>query len=74
MISTVIPVLNEADSLEELYAELDAVAREHGYKLDVVFVDDGSTDRSWQVIRRLRTMIRACMGFGSGGILARRRR
>ena len=53
MISTVVPVLNEADSIEALHTELDAVALEQGYKLDVVFVDDGSTDSSWEVIQRL---------------------
>lgn len=53
MISTVIPVLDEADSLAALHAELDAVSREHGYQLDIIFVDDGSTDRSWEVIREL---------------------
>ena len=36
-----------------LHAELDAVSREHGYQLDIIFVDDGSTDRSWEVIREL---------------------
>jgi len=53
MLSIVIPVLNEADSLEGLHAELGEVAQAEGYKLDVVFVDDGSTDGSWDVIRRL---------------------
>jgi dolichol-phosphate mannosyltransferase len=53
MISTVIPVLDEAESLDQLYSELDAVARENGYKLDMVFVDDGSTDESWNTIQRL---------------------
>jgi len=53
MISAVIPVLDEADSLVQLHAELDAVARENGYRLDIVFVDDGSTDTSWAVIRQL---------------------
>jgi len=53
MISTVIPVFNEAESLEKLHAELAAVAEAEGYKLDMVFVDDGSTDGSWDVIERL---------------------
>jgi glycosyltransferase involved in cell wall biosynthesis len=53
MLSTVIPVYNEAESLVTLHAELDAVAREHDYLLDMVFVDDGSTDGSWDVIERL---------------------
>ena len=53
MLSIVIPVFNEEESLEALHRELDEVAAAEGYQLDVVFVDDGSTDGSWQVIRRL---------------------
>ena len=53
MLSAVIPVLNEAESLAALYGELCEVAREHGYDLEIVFVDDGSTDGSWQEIERL---------------------
>ena len=46
LISAVIPVLNEADSLERLHEELAAVARGQGYELEVIFVDDGSRDGS----------------------------
>lgn len=53
MLSIVIPVCNEAESLETLWHELDAVAREAHLELDVIMVDDGSTDGSWEVIRRL---------------------
>ncbi len=53
MLSVVIPVFNEAESLAALHAELCEVAAARGYDLDVVFVDDGSTDGSWQIIRRL---------------------
>ncbi len=53
MLSTVIPVYNEAESLEALHEELSGVAEEHGYQLDIVFVDDGSTDESWDMIERL---------------------
>lgn len=53
MLSTVIPVYNEVDSLETLHRELSAVARDNGYQLDILLVDDGSTDGSWQEIRRL---------------------
>jgi glycosyltransferase involved in cell wall biosynthesis len=53
MLSAVIPVFNEAESLEALHAELAEVGRNEGFPLDLVFVDDGSTDDSWSVIRRL---------------------
>ena len=53
MLSIVIPVYNEHESLERLLGELDEVARAHGYELEIIFVDDGSTDGSWAVIERL---------------------
>ncbi len=53
MLSIVIPAYNERESLEPLHRELDQVARAHGYDLDVILVDDGSTDGSWDVIRKL---------------------
>lgn len=53
MLSTVIPVFNEVKSLEQLHAELVNVASTLGEELDVVFVDDGSTDGSWVVIQQL---------------------
>lgn len=53
MISAVIPVFNEAESLVTLHAELDEAARTSGFELEVIFVDDGSTDASWNVISDL---------------------
>lgn len=52
-ITAVIPVYCEADSLPALHAELAAVARDQGYDLEIIFVDDGSTDGSWNAIERL---------------------
>jgi glycosyltransferase involved in cell wall biosynthesis len=63
MLSIVIPVYNEAESLATLYQELSAVAAAQGYDLDVVFVDDGSTDGSWEVIRRLAAADRRVCGL-----------
>jgi len=53
MLSIVIPVYNEQPSLAELHAEISAVAAERSYQIEVVFVDDGSTDDSWAEIERL---------------------
>jgi glycosyltransferase involved in cell wall biosynthesis len=53
MLSLVIPVYNEVESLPELHREFSEVAAANGYQLDIVFVDDGSTDGSWEVIQRL---------------------
>ena len=53
MISVVVPVYDERDSLPALYSEIAAVAREAQLDLEVVFVDDGSTDGSWPIITDL---------------------
>jgi dolichol-phosphate mannosyltransferase len=53
MISVVLPAFDEALSLEELHRELDEVARARGYELQIIIVDDGSTDGTWEVVARL---------------------
>jgi glycosyltransferase involved in cell wall biosynthesis len=63
MLSIVIPVYNEEESLEALHGELTEVAQAEGYRLDVVFVDDGSTDGSWDVIQRLAASDPCVRGF-----------
>lgn len=52
-ISIVIPLLNEAESLPELSSWIATVMEQHGYRYEVIMVDDGSTDDSWNVIQRL---------------------
>ncbi len=52
-ISVVIPLLNEADSLTELYERIRKVATDEGYGYEIIFVDDGSTDNSWEIIEQL---------------------
>ncbi|MBA3485453.1 MAG: glycosyltransferase family 2 protein [Pirellulales bacterium] len=53
MISVVIPVFDEVGSLDSLHRELSDVAAARGYDLQIVLVDDGSTDGSWQLIEQL---------------------
>ena len=51
LISAVVPVFNEAESLSTLHAELDQVAQKHDYRLQIIFVDDGSTDGGTDLLR-----------------------
>ena len=55
MISVLLPVHNEHDSIRLLWEEIAAVAAEHQLDLEAVIVDDGSVDRSWEVIDQLTT-------------------
>lgn len=52
-ISLVIPLLDEAESLPELTAWIERVMQENNFSYEVIFVDDGSTDNSWEVIQQL---------------------
>jgi glycosyltransferase involved in cell wall biosynthesis len=52
-LSLVIPVLNEVDSLRELHAQISRAASDNALQIEVIFVDDGSRDGSWDVIRQL---------------------
>ena len=53
-ISVVVPLYNEAESLPELYSWIDRVMKANGFTYEVIFVNDGSTDNSWEVIENLR--------------------
>jgi len=52
-ISIVIPLYNEDESLPELAEWIEKVCAEHGYSYEVIMIDDGSTDNSWEVIQKL---------------------
>ncbi|HEX7903839.1 MAG TPA: glycosyltransferase family 2 protein [Chitinophagaceae bacterium] len=54
-ISLVIPLLDEAESLPELTAWIERVMQDNNFSYEVIFVDDGSTDNSWEVIQQLGT-------------------
>jgi len=52
-LSIVIPLLNESESLPELYRWLAQVMKENNYSYEILFIDDGSTDDSWEIISEI---------------------
>lgn len=52
-LSIIVPLKDEEESLPELCAWIKRVVDEHGYSYEVILVDDGSTDHSWEVIQQL---------------------
>ncbi len=52
-ISLVVPLLNESASLVELHDWISRVMKENGFSYEIIFIDDGSTDNSWDVIKSL---------------------
>lgn len=52
-ISVIIPLYNEDESLPELFAWIERVMKENNFTYEVIFINDGSTDRSWEVIEEL---------------------
>ena len=53
-ISVVVPLFNEEESIPELYAWIEKVMKANGFSYEVIFVNDGSTDRSWEIIESLQ--------------------
>ncbi|MDR1957810.1 MAG: glycosyltransferase family 2 protein [Planctomycetaceae bacterium] len=53
MLSIVIPVYNEEESLTQLHREIDDVAKNQQIEIEIIFIDDGSRDCSWEIIERL---------------------
>jgi glycosyltransferase involved in cell wall biosynthesis len=53
-LSIVIPLFNEEESLPELCAWIEKVMQANNYSYEVILIDDGSTDTSWQVVEKLR--------------------
>lgn len=62
-ISVVIPLFNEAESLPELMQWIDRVMQTHNYSYEVIMVDDGSKDNSWQTIQTLRATYPSLKGI-----------
>ncbi len=52
-LSLVIPLLNEEESLNELYDWIASVMQSNHFLYEIIFIDDGSTDRSWEIISEL---------------------
>jgi len=52
-ISIIIPLLNEDESLKELHSWIESVMKINHYSYEILFIDDGSTDNSWNVIQTL---------------------
>jgi glycosyltransferase involved in cell wall biosynthesis len=52
-ISVVIPLYNEEESLEELAGWIERIMQKNSYTYELIFVDDGSTDKSWEIIENL---------------------
>ena len=76
MISIVIPVFNERESLSGLLREIQETADQHHLNWEAIFVDDGSDDGSWEVIRQLASEntrvrgIRLRRNFGKAAALS----
>lgn len=54
-ISVVVPLLNEEESLPELAAWIDKVMQANNFVYEIIFIDDGSKDKSWSVIEKLNS-------------------
>ena len=52
-ISVVVPLFNEAESLPELHAWITRVMENNHFTYEILFINDGSTDNSWQIIEEL---------------------
>ena len=62
-ISVIVPLYNEEESLPELYAWIQRVMEKNGFTYEVIFVNDGSTDRSWQIIEGLAAQSEQAKGI-----------
>jgi glycosyltransferase involved in cell wall biosynthesis len=71
LLSIVIPVFNEAESISQLYKELVAVCNQEGYDYEIIIVDDGSDDNIGKIVKQLNpvTYVRLRRNFGQTAAL-----
>ena len=62
-ISVVIPLFNEEESIPELVAWIDKVMKANQFSYEVIMIDDGSKDNSWEVVKKLKTEFPAVRGI-----------
>jgi glycosyltransferase involved in cell wall biosynthesis len=62
-ISVIIPLFNEEESLSELHEWIKKVMEENAFSYEILLIDDGSTDRSWEVIKKLKSENAKVRGF-----------
>ena len=62
-ISVVIPLLNEKESLRELTDSLIDVMKSYNFSYEVIFIDDGSSDNSWDIIEELSSKSETIKGI-----------
>lgn len=67
-ISVIVPLFNEAESLPHLFEWIARVMKENKFSYEVIFVNDGSTDNSWEVIEKLqRNQVQGTKGQSTKG-------
>ncbi len=71
-ISVIVPLYNEAESLPKLYEWIAKVMKENKFSYEVIFVNDGSTDESWEVISQLKEESKKAKEGAVRGICFRR--
>ncbi|NOS93123.1 MAG: glycosyltransferase family 2 protein, partial [Cyclobacteriaceae bacterium] len=62
-ISVIIPAKDEEESIPELSQWISRVMNSHGFSYEVIFIDDGSTDGTWEAIRKINQENPAFKGF-----------
>ena len=62
-ISVIVPLFNEEESLPKLFEWIERVMSDHNFTFEVIFVNDGSTDKSWQVIESLQKQSQCVRGI-----------